>query len=107
MAVPAEQNLPLILAREFASNIATPLALIDASGRLLYFKGPAERRIGAAPAELGELTEDEWRARFSAERLDGTPAPIDQMASVIARRKRRPAHGRLVITTLDGLRRTL
>ncbi|HKG09703.1 MAG TPA: hypothetical protein VKB07_03965 [Gaiellaceae bacterium] len=107
MAVPAEQNLPLILAREFASNIATPLALIDATGRLLYFNEPAERIIGSTPAELGELTEDEWRARFSAERLDGTPAPIDEMASVIARRKRRPAHGRLVITTLDGLRRTL
>lgn len=107
MAVPAEQTLPLILAREFASNIATPLALIDATGLLLYFNEPAERIIGSSPAELGELTEDEWRGRFSAERPDGTAAPIEEMASVIARRERRPAHERLVITTLDGLRRTL
>jgi PAS domain-containing protein len=107
MVGPAEQSLPLILAREFASNIATPLALIDATGRLIYFNEPAERIVGSTPAELGELTEDEWRARFSAERLDGTPADIDEMATVIARRELRPAHERLVITTLDGLRRTL
>jgi PAS domain-containing protein len=107
MVGPVEQSLPLILAREFASNIATPLALFDATGRLIYFNEPAERIIGSTPAELGELTEDEWRARFSAERLDGTPAGIDEMVTVIARRERRPAHERLVITTLDGLRRTL
>src|SRR5215207_2375449 len=83
MAVPAEQSLPLILAREFASNVATPLALIDPTGLLLYFNEPAERIIGSTQAELGE------------------------MATVIARRERRPAHERLVITTLDGLRRTL
>ena len=107
MVVPAEQSLPLILAREFASNVATPLALLDATGRLLYFNEPAGRIIGSTPAELGELTEDEWRARFAAQRLDGTPAGIDEMATVIARRERRPAHEKLVITTLDGLRRTL
>jgi PAS domain-containing protein len=107
MVGPAEQSLPLILAREFASNIATPLALIDATGRLVYFNEPAERIVGATPAELGELTEDQWRARFSAQHLDGTPAGIDEMATVVARRELRPAHQRLVITTLDGLRRTL
>jgi PAS domain-containing protein len=103
----AERSLPLILAREFASNLATPLAVIDETGRLLYFNEPAERIIGSTPAELGELTEEEWRARFSAARLDGTPADIDEMATVIARRERRPAHTKLVITTLDGVRRTL
>jgi PAS domain S-box-containing protein len=107
MAAHAEQSLPLILAREFASNIATPLAVIDATGRLIYFNEPAERIIGSTPAELGELTEEEWRARFSAEHPDGSPAGIDEMATVIARRERRPAHERLVITTLDGLRRPL
>jgi PAS domain S-box-containing protein len=107
MVGPAEQSLPLILAREFASNIATPLAVIDATGRLVYFNEPAERIVGSTQAELGELTEDEWRARFSAQHLDGTPAAIDEMATVIARRELRPAHERLVITTLDGRRRTL
>ena len=90
MAAHAGQSLPLILAREFASKLATPLALIDATGRLLYFNEPAERIIGSTPAEP-----------------DGRPAGIDEMATVIARRERRPAHQRLVITTLDGLRRPL
>jgi PAS domain-containing protein len=107
MVVPAERSLPLILAREFASNVATPLAVIDETGRLIYFNEPAGRIIGSTPAELGELTEEELRVRFSAAHSDGTPVAIEEMATVIARRERRPAHTSLVITTLEGTRRTL
>jgi PAS domain-containing protein len=107
MVVPAERSLPLILAREFASNVATPLAVIDDTGRLIYFNEPAGRIIGSTPAELGELTEEEWHARFRLAHSDGTPAAIEEMASVIARRERRPVHTSLVITTLEGTRRTL
>ena len=78
------KHLVLILAREFASNLATPLAVIDETGRLLFFNEPAGRIIGSTPAELGELTEEEWRARFSAEHPDGTPAAIDEMAELCA-----------------------
>ena len=107
MTAPAGQSLPLILAREFASNLATPLAVLDAAGRLVFFNEPAGHIIGSTPAELGELSEEEWRARFSAEHPDGSPAALEEMATVVARREKRPAHGLLLITTLDGHRHKL
>jgi PAS domain-containing protein len=93
------KSLPLILARELASNLATPLAIIDGDGTLVFFNEPAERIVDATPAELGTLTEQEWRSRFSATLPDGTPATIEDMPTVQARRARAPAHQTLVITT--------
>jgi PAS domain S-box-containing protein len=103
----AHKSLPLILAREFASNLATPLAIFDENGTFVFFNEPAERIIGQTPAELGNLLEQEWRARFSAERLDGTPVADEDQPTAVARRERRPAHETLVYKMLDGRQRTL
>ena len=103
----AQKSLPLILAREFASNLATPLVIIDENGTLVFFNEPAERIIGQTPAELGYLPERDWRARFSARRLDGTPVDDQDQPTAVARRTREPAHETLVYTMLDGRRRTL
>ena len=103
----AQKSLPLILAREFAANLATPLAIFDEDGTFVFFNEPAERIIGQTPAELGNLPEQEWRARFSAERLDGTPVADEDQPTAVARRERHPTHETLVYTMLDGQRRTL
>jgi len=103
----AHKSLPVILAREFASNLATPLAVIDEEGTLVFFNEPAERIIGQTHAELGDLSEEEWRARFQAERRDGTQISADEMPTSVARRLRRPAHETLHFTMLDGQQRTL
>jgi PAS domain S-box-containing protein len=103
----AHKSLPVILAREFASNLATPLAVIDEDGTLVFFNEPAERIIGQTHAELGDLPEEEWRARFQAERRDGTQISADEMPTSVARRLRRPAHETLHFTMVDGQQRTL
>ena len=99
--------LPLILARELAANIATPYLVLDAEGTLIYFNERAERIIGATPAELGELPEQDWRSRFQVERPDGTPVASEQTPSARARRERQPAQDTLVYTWDDGRRMTL
>jgi PAS domain S-box-containing protein len=103
----AHKSLPVILAREFASNLATPLAVIDEDGTLVFFNEPAERIIGQTHAELGDLSEEEWRARFQAERRDGSQISAEEMPTSVARRLRRPAHETLHFTMLDGQQRTL
>jgi PAS domain-containing protein len=94
--------LPLILARELASNVATPFLVLDKDGTLIFFNDRAEQIIGSTPAELGELSEEEWRALLTVERLDGTPVPSDQTPSSIARRECRPVLDTLVYTRDDG-----
>jgi PAS domain-containing protein len=96
--------LPLILAREFAANVATPFLVLDADGTLVFFNEPAERIIGATWAEFGELPEHEWRTRLQVERVDGTPVANDETPSAVARRERHPTHETLVYNTRDGRR---
>jgi PAS domain S-box-containing protein len=100
----AQKSLPLILAREFAANIATPVTVIDERGRLVYFNEPAERLLGQEQAEVGELEPEEWMRLFVVERLEGSPLPFDEMPVGIAHRERCPAHATLAFATKDGTR---
>ena len=49
------KSLILILAREFASKLATATFISDAAGRLVYYNEPAERILGRTFAEAGEM----------------------------------------------------
>ena len=100
----AQKSLPLILAREFAANLATPMVLMDERGRMIFFNEPAEQIIGQTHAEVGELSPDEWWRLFSVERIDGTQVGFDEMPAGIAHANRRPAHDTLAFTTVDGRR---
>ena len=100
----AQKSLPLILAREFAANIATPVSVLDERGRLVYFNEPAERLLGQRHAEVGELEPHEWARLFIIERLDGTPLPLEEMPVGIAHRDRCPAHDTHAFRTQDGAR---
>src|SRR6516164_8637004 len=103
----AARSLPLILAREFAANVATPFLVLDRDGTLVYFNERAAQLIGSTPGELCPLPELEWRQRFSIERLDGSGVADEQTPSATARRERRPVHETLVYTSLNGPRRVL
>ena len=71
--------LPLILAREFASNVATPFAVVDSDGTLVFLN----------------------------ERAEATPVEAEETPASFARREGRPTQDTLVYTTLDGSRRRL
>jgi PAS domain S-box-containing protein len=103
----AQKSLALILAREFAANLATPLVILDEDGTIVFFNEPAERIIGQTPAELGSVPEKEWLSRFRANRLDGTPVADEDQPAIVARREHQPKHDTIVYTMLDGQQRTL
>jgi PAS domain-containing protein len=103
----AHKNLVLILAREFASKLATPVFLTDEAGTLIYLNEAAERMAGRTFAEIGEVPAQEWSEFFSIQELDGTPIPLERLPGGIALFERRPAHHTLAITGVDGRRREL
>jgi hypothetical protein len=43
-----QKNVVLILARGFAEQLATPMLIADAAGRLVFYNEPAEETIGRA-----------------------------------------------------------
>jgi PAS domain-containing protein len=101
------KDLILIVAREFASRLATAVLVTDDLGNLVYYNEPAERLLGRTFAETGEIDADDWATLFAREELDGTPLASENMPSRIALRERRPAHGEFFMTALDGVRREL
>jgi PAS domain-containing protein len=102
-----QKNLVLILAREFASKLATPMFIADAAGDLVFYNEPAEVVLGRSFAEAGELRAAEWQSVFTVEHIDGRPMALDENPAGIALREQRPAHQSLRIVALDGTRRTL
>jgi PAS domain-containing protein len=59
-----QRHLVLILAREFASNLATATLIADNLGRLVFYNEAAEAVVGRRFAEAGEMQLDEWTAGF-------------------------------------------
>ena len=99
------RSLPLILARELASNLATPMFLIDARGTLVFFNEAAELLIGRSFADLGEVSALEFGAVLELTEPDGSPVRRRDTAAGIAFFQRRPAHRTLMATGYDGVRR--
>lgn len=100
-------NISMILARDLASKLATPMFLADPAGDLVYYNEPAERVLGRRFAESGTLSRDEWGTIFTPRDADGTIIPPEELPLAIALAERRAAHRPMVITGLDEVRRTV
>ena len=95
----------LILAREFASNLATPTLIADADGTLVYYNEAAEEVVGHSFAESGEMPVDEWTTSFDPRDQEGEPLPPERRPVRIALDERRAAHERFRITSRDDVDR--
>jgi PAS domain S-box-containing protein len=100
----SEPSLPLILARELAANLATPMFLIDAGGTLVYFNEAAELLLGKSYGEVGGITALEFGTMLELGKVDGTPMRRRDSPAGVAFYDREPAHRTLLATTLDGSR---
>lgn len=99
------KHLVLILAREFASNLATPTLIADADGTLVYYNEAAEEIVGRSFSEVGEVPVDEWTTSFEPRTRDAVPLAPEQRPVRKALNERRPAHMQFVATAADGAER--
>jgi PAS domain-containing protein len=97
----------VILTRELASSLATPVFLVDPAGRLLFYNEAAEAILGRRFDETGEMSAGEWSTAFVPTDEEGRALPQEDLPLVIALRDRRPAHKRFTIRGLDGTRREI
>ena len=105
MEAPHPKHLVLILAREFASNLATPTLIADDRGRLVFYNEAAEAVVERRFAEVGEVPLDEWIAGFEPRTLEGEPLPPERGPARIALDERRAAHERYRVRSADGVNR--
>jgi hypothetical protein len=101
------KDLVLIDARAFAERLATAALITDGWGNLVFYNEAAEAVLGRSFAEAGEMPADQWHTMFTVRHLDGSPMPLEEMPGGKALLEHKPAHGKLMITALDGIERTI
>lgn len=101
------KHLVLILAREFASNLATPTLIVNEAGRLVFFNEAAEALFGRPFAGVGEVPIDEFTASLRPRTRDSEPLPPERRPARIAFDERRAVHETFVITSADGIDREI
>jgi PAS domain-containing protein len=96
------RDIELILMRQLASTLATPVFLVDPEGNLIYYNEPAEPILGQRFEETGAMPVEQWSTMFRP--LDGrgrVMAP-GSLPLVIALQEQRPAYKAFWIRGLDG-----
>jgi PAS domain-containing protein len=103
---PPQRNLILILARDLASRLATPVFVVDHEGTLVYFNEAAEPVLGRTYAETGELRAGEWATEWSPTDEKG-PIPLEDLPLGVAFREGRPSHRAFRIVGGDRVERAI
>jgi PAS domain-containing protein len=102
-----QPDLVLIVARSFATKIATPTLIADADGDLVFFNDAAAAVIGRSYIDVGKLPASRWQELFEPRTIDEEPLTVEQTPGGIALRERRPVHGSFAFRGLDGREREI
>lgn len=103
----AQKPIEIILLRQWASHMATPIWIAGTRGELLYYNEPAEELLGRRFDEAGQMRLRDLPKIFDTATPDGQPISENDLPLGKALRERQPAHLRVRITALDGKSRLL
>ena len=103
----SQHDVELIVLKQAASYLATPIFIVDLVGTLLFYNEPAEAILGRRYDETGEMAMDEWGSIWSPTDDDGKPLDVRSLPLAIAVTERRPAHGAMTIIGSDGRERRI
>jgi PAS domain-containing protein len=102
-----QPDLVLIVARSFATKLATPTLIIDARGNLVYFNDAAAEVLGSSYLDIGTLHASRWQELFAPRTLDEEPLTAEQTPGGVALLERRPVHDSFAFRGLDGREREI
>ncbi|HKN88966.1 MAG TPA: PAS domain-containing protein [Acidimicrobiia bacterium] len=99
--------IEVVLLRQVAGYLATPLFFVDEDGNLEYYNEPAEALLGHRYEETGQMPLEEWGRLWSPTDPDGRPMDPEELPLAVAVRDRKPVQGTFSIRGLDGVDRQL
>lgn len=98
----SQQELEIVLARNFAEHLAVPIFIVNPDGDLIFYNEPAEELLGSRFSETGSMPAGKWGTKFHPVDQAGESIPPDELPLLTAITYRRPAHRILWIVDLDG-----
>ena len=87
--------IQMILARQLASCVATPILLVDVAGTLIFYNEPAEEILNQRFEETGEIPAEEWHRYVSVADENREPLPPDERPMRAALLTRQPVSRRM------------
>jgi len=94
--------IQMILARQLASCVATPILLVDDTGTLIFYNEPAEEILNQRFEETGEIPPDEWNRYVTVADENREPLPPDERPMRVALLTRQPVSRRMWSKHHDG-----
>ncbi len=88
--MPSAKPIQIILARQLASSLATPILIVDTEGRLIYYNEPAEAILNQRFDETGEIAADTWSTLFALADEERKPIAQEDRPTMMALSERRP-----------------
>jgi len=101
----SQKDIEVILLRQLASYLATPVFIVDPQGNLIFYNEPAEKVLGRRFDETGEMPAAEWGAAWTPTDENGDPLPAMALPLSLALVESKPSCRRFWIGGLDGVRR--
>jgi hypothetical protein len=103
-----QHDIELILVRQLAASLATPMFIVNARGALLFYNEPAERLLGRTYEENDEMPLEEWSVQFRPTREDGRTIPAEELPLVVALTEGVPAYlSPMLLTGQDKVQRKI
>jgi len=103
--VELQHEVEVILVKQLASYLATPIFVVDPDGNLVFYNESAEELLGRRFDETGEMPMTVWGTIFVPRDEHGMPLPPHALPLGKALDSHEPAHGDMWITGLDGRHR--
>ena len=103
----SQQPVELILLKQVAGYLATPMFLVDANGNLVFYNEPAEEILGQRYEETGQMPLEQWGTTWNPTDSLGRPLAPEELPLTVAVTERTPCQGTLWIRGCDGVARHL
>jgi len=88
--MPSPKPIQIILARQLASCLATPILLVDTEGTLIFYNEAAEAILDQRFDETGAVPADEWTGRFAVADESRNPIAQEDRPMMMALSERKP-----------------
>lgn len=96
------REIEVILSRQLADSLSTPVFIVDPIGNLIFYNEPAEELLGLRYDETGTMPVQEWSSIFTPVDDDGNVLSPEELPLVKTLSERTPAHGDFWIKSLKG-----
>jgi PAS domain-containing protein len=103
----AQREIEIILARNLAEHLATPIFIVDPEGGLLFYNEPAEVVLGYRFDETGPMPASQWATVFHPFNSTGDPLAPDDLPLIVTLKTQLPAHKSFWIKGFDGTLREI